>query len=212
VNQRIFTVIIVLALSFGFQFWSNAAASTPERESLESFPKQAGSWKMTGEQTIDPETAAVLKADDYMLRHYRAPTGRPVEFFIAYYRTQKAGESMHSPRNCLPGAGWEIVSSDEVRLAENGPEAIQINRYIIEKGRERALMLFWYQAIGRVIASEYWGKFYLVWDAARTRRRDGAIVRLVVPVAQDSDGMAELKSGLDLAEAARPLLPRYVPN
>jgi len=212
VNQRIFTVIIVLALSFGFQFWSNAAASTPERESLESFPKQAGSWKMTGEKTIDPETAAVLKADDYMLRLYRAQTGRQVEFFIAYYRTQKAGESMHSPRNCLPGGGWEIVSSDEVRLTENGPEAIQINRFIIENGRERALMLYWYQAICRVIASEYWGKFYLVWDAARTGRRDGAIVRLVVPVAKGSDGMAELKSGLDLAEAARPLLPRYVPN
>ena len=211
-NQRIFIVVIVLALSFGFQFWSNAAASTPERESLEKFPKQAGAWQMTGEQTIDPETAAVLKADDYMLRLYRAPTGRQVELFIAYYQTQQAGESMHSPRNCLPGAGWEIVSSDEVRLAQNGPEAIQINRYIIENGRQRALMLYWYQAIGRVIASEYWGKFYLVWDAARTGRRDGAIVRLVVPVPQDSDGMAELKSGLDLAEAARPLLPRYVPN
>lgn len=211
-NQRIFTVIIVLALSFGFQFWSNAAASTPEREPLESFPRQAGSWKMTREKTIDPDIAAVLKADDYMLRHYRAPTGRQVEFFIAYYRTQKAGESMHSPRNCLPGSGWEIVSSDEVRLTENGPETIQINRFIIENGRERALMLYWYQAIGRVVASEYWGKFYLVWDAVRTGRRDGAIVRLVVPLAQGSDGMAELKSGLDMAEAARPLLPRYVPN
>ena len=211
-NQRIFIVTIVLALSFGFQLWSHAAASTPERESLGSFPKQAGSWKMTGEKTIDPETAAVLKADDYMLRLYRAPTGRQVELFVAYYGTQQAGESMHSPRNCLPGSGWEIVSSDNVRLADNGLEAIQINRFIIENGRQRALMLYWYQAIGRVIASEYWGKFYLVWDAVRTGRRDGAIVRVLVPVPQGSDGIAELKSGLDLAEAARPLLPRYVPN
>src|SRR6185312_3812618 len=91
------------------------------------------------------------------------------------------GESMHSPKNCLPGAGWEPIQSDLVPLPAAGP-GVEVNRYVVEKEGDRDLVLYWYQAQGRIIAREYWGKLYLVWDAMRQGRRDGAIVRVLVPM------------------------------
>ena len=87
-----------------------------------------------------------------------------------------------------------------------------INRYLIEKNGAKSLVLYWYQANGRVIASEYWGKIFLVWDSLRTGRRDGAIVRFVVPIRKGSDGNAELQTALDMARNTVPFLPKYVPD
>ena len=168
---------------------------------------------MVGETKIDDDTADVLKADDYVMRAYRDEKGQQVDLFIAYYKMQKAGDSMLSPKNCLPGAGWGIVQSSEVAMrAEDPAHPIMINRYLIEKNGAKSLVLYWYQANGRVIASEYWGKIYLVLDALRTGRRDGAIVRFVVPIRKGSDGRAELQSGLDMARNTVPFLPKYVPD
>jgi EpsI family protein len=212
-NRRVLAVTITLVLSFGLRVWLSATPLSPKRESLAAFPKQAGPWTMVGETRIDDATADVLKADDYVMRAYRDEKEQQVDLFIAYYQTQKAGDSMHSPKNCLPGAGWGIVESNEVAMsAENPAHPIMINRYLIEKNGAKSLVLYWYQANGRVIASEYWGKIYLVLDALRTGRRDGAIVRFVVPIRKGSDGRAELQSGLDMARNTVPFLPRYVPD
>jgi EpsI family protein len=212
-NRRVLVVTITLVLSFGLRVWLSATPLSPTRESLAAFPKQTGPWTMIGETKIDDATAEVLKADDYVMRAYRDEKGHQVDLFIAYYTTQKAGDSMHSPKNCLPGAGWGIVESNEVAMsAENLAHPIMINRYLIEKNGTKSLVLYWYQANGRVIASEYWGKVFLVLDALRTGRRDGAIVRFVVPIRKGSDGKAELQSGLDMARNTMPLLPRYVPD
>jgi len=212
-NRKILVVTVTLVLSFGLRVWLSAAPFSPKRESLAAFPKQAGPWTMVGETKIDADTADVLKADDYVMRAYRDEKGQQVDLFIAYYQTQKSGDSMHSPKNCLPGAGWGIVESNEVAMsAENPAHPILINRYLIEKNGAKSLVLYWYQANGRVIASEYWGKIYLVLDALRTGRRDGAIVRFVVPIRKGSDGRAELQSGLDMARNTAPFLPKYVPD
>ena len=212
-NYRRVLVTMTLILSFGLRVWLSGAPVAPKREGLGNFPKQAGAWTMVQENSLDDETSRVLEADDYVLRNYREESGRQVELFIAYYKTQKAGESMHSPKNCLPGSGWEIVSTEEVALrADDQAHPVMINRYTIQKDAEKALVLYWYQASGRVIASEYWGKIYLVLDALRTGRRDGAIVRIVVPIRKGGDGDAELQSGLEMARSTIPLLPKYVPN
>jgi EpsI family protein len=212
-NRRVLVVTVTLVLSFGLRVWLSAAPISPQRESLAAFPKQAGPWTMAKETAIDDATAGVLKADDYVIRAYRDEKGQQVELFIAYYKTQKAGDSMHSPKNCLPGSGWGIIESNEVPMrAESSVHPVMINRYLIEKNGAKSLVLYWYQANGRVIASEYWGKIFLVWDALRTGRRDGAIVRFVVPIRKGSDGKAELQSGLDLARTTMPLLPTYVPD
>ena len=211
-NRRGLVVTVTLVLSFGLRIWLTAVPETPRRDSLDNFPKQAGPWTMVREDVLDSATSDVLNADDYVLRRYRNESGEQVDLFIAYYKTQRAGESMHSPKNCLPGAGWSIVKSDEVPLRDDPAHPVMINRYLIENNAQRALVLYWYQASGRVIANEYWGKVYLVLDALRTGRRDGAIVRFVVPIRKGSDGNSELKSGLAMARSTLSFLPTYLPN
>jgi EpsI family protein len=210
-NLRIALVTVTLVLSFALRGWLSAAADPPHRENLANFPQDAGTWTMVSEEVLDEETAGVLKADDYVVRRYES-AGQPVDLFVAYYQTQKAGESMHSPKNCLPGAGWEITSTQQVALLEDSADPLMINKYVIEKNGQKVWMLYWYQASGRVIASEYWGKVYLVLDALRTGRRDGGIVRLTIPIRRNSDGSEELKVGLDMARTVMPLLSKYLPG
>ena len=213
-TKRIFIVSILLVLTFGVRMWVSAAPAPPPRENLAGFPKQLGDWKMTGEETLDEPIQGVLKADDYVLRRYMDSKGNGVDFFVAYYKTQRAGESMHSPKNCLPGWGWQIVSMEQVPLDPGNKEhPTLINRYLIEKDGERSAVFYWYQANGRVIASEYWGKIYLVWDALRSGRRDGSIVRFVVSLPKGGRADAKLMdAALDLARTSAPLLPKYLPD
>jgi EpsI family protein len=121
---------------------------------------------------------------------------------------------MHSPLNCLPGAGWSPVSFRrmDIDVPANGSveRRINVNRYVIEKGVDRQLVLYWYQAHGRVVASEYWGKFYLVLDAIRTNRTDGALVRIVAPIRSSEDD-AEAQA-VAFAQALFPLLGKYLPS
>jgi EpsI family protein len=125
---------------------------------------------------------------------------------------------MHSPLNCLPGAGWEPVSKAPLSVAVPGasPDApdpeIVINRYVIQKGIDRELVLYWYQSHGRVVASEYWGKFYLVRDAVRLNRTDGALVRVIAPiVGDDGEGRAEA-TAVQFIQTLFPALSGYLPD
>jgi EpsI family protein len=213
-TNRIFLVAGFLLLTITLKAWLNTTPPVPLRKSLAEFPETIGSWKMTSSARLSEDVSGVLKADDYMLRKYQnTADGSAVDMFVAYYKSQAAGESMHSPKNCLPGSGWTPVLNDRVFLKKDDQgRPIEINRYVIENGGERALVLYWYQANGRVIASEYWGKFYLVWDALHTRRRDGAIIRLLVPLRRGDDSQKPLESALEFARAASNDLPAFLPN
>lgn len=212
-TRRIIIVSLTLVFSFGLKTWVNATPPAPSRESLKGFPREIAEFRGGADEILDDRIGGVLKADDYILRSYRASHGPQVEFFTAYYKTQKAGESMHSPKNCLPGWGWQIIKTDEVPLRPDDPaHPTMINRYLIEKDGDKALVLYWYQANGRVIASEYWGKIYLVMDALRSGRRDGAIVRFVVGIPKGSNGDAEFDAAMKMARAVAPILPKYLPD
>jgi EpsI family protein len=212
-NRRLLTISAVLLLTFGARLWVSAAPVVPSRRSFSEFPKQIQGWNQFREDVITDDINGVLKADDYTLRSYRRGDGAAVDFFIAYYKIQKAGESMHSPRNCLPGWGYAILKNDEVELGRNATgKATMVNRYIVEKNGQRQLVLYWYQENGRVVANEYWGKIYLVWDALRTGRRDGAIVRFVSPIRKGQDVDAAMIPALELARAVAPELPRFLPD
>lgn len=213
-TNRIVIVAAFLFLTISVRAWLNTAPPVPLRQPLVNFPASLGDWKMTSSAQLSDDVSGVLKADDYMLRRYQqASTGNTVDMFVAYYKTQAAGESMHSPKNCLPGSGWTPIVNDRVVL-KNDPEGkpVEVNRYVIQNGADKALVLYWYQANGRTIASEYWGKFYLVWDAMKTRRRDGAIVRLLVPLRRDEDSQKSLASALQFARLAGADLPKFLPN
>jgi EpsI family protein len=155
--------------------------------------------------------------DEYMNRLYSAPGRQPVGLYVGYYQSQREGDTMHSPLNCLPGAGWLPISQKrtEIRVTdEHGPRTVLVNSFVIEKGLDRQVVLYWYQSHGRVVASEYWGKIYTVVDAVRLNRSDGALVRLVTPIpssAPDAQEAAEA-SAIAFAQAIFPQLGRYLPS
>jgi len=122
---------------------------------METFPSQLGAWTMVENRTLPPSLLEVLRLDSYISRFYRDPSGEEVELFVAYYRSQRAGENMHSPQNCLPGSGWQPIMTDRIAADLGTGRTEIVNRYLVEKDGKRALVLYWYQAHGRLIANEY---------------------------------------------------------
>jgi EpsI family protein len=168
---------------------------------------------MVAEVSVAGRLEGVLGADDYILRTYRNGAGQTADLFVAYYKAQTAGVGPHSPKNCLPGSGWEPIESDRIELGrDRAGRPIEVNHYVVEKSRERALVLYWFQARGRVVANEYWGLSYLIWDAFRRGRRDGALVRITVPMRVQDEASVSLKAGLDLARTSLPQLSPFLPD
>ena len=199
---------------------TSRAEAVPIRESLATCPVNLSAWKGQQAADFDAKTLAVLGVDEYLNRVYVSKDGRPVGVYIGYYGSQREGDTMHSPLNCLPGAGWTPVSFDRIRIpvdatppagqASVADGAIRVNRYVIEKGLDRQVVLYWYQSHGRVVASEYWGKIYLVIDAMRTNRTDGALVRIVAPIITTEE--AAEQDAVSFARVLYPLLGRYLPS
>jgi EpsI family protein len=148
----------------------------PLAQPLTSIPTQIDGWSGTSGVDLSEEVQGVLKATSFLSRVYQRP-GSAVELFIAFYAEQRAGESMHSPRVCLPGNGWEIggYGSEEVPV---GDQRYTINRYIVEKGLERMTVLYWYQSRSGIVASEYAGKVLLIRNTIMNGATSGSIVRL----------------------------------
>ena len=143
------------------------------------------------EGVIDQDTRNILKADDLMSRFYTSPEGG-AELFIAYFKTQRQGQSPHSPKNCLPGSGWQTVRKKRGASTFRWRAArININRYVVIKGEAQSVVYYWYQSQGRVIADEFAAKFYLVSDSIRHHRSDTALVRVVVPIRGSATQQAE---------------------
>jgi EpsI family protein len=154
----------------------------PEAPLLKEFQSSIGPWQVIREPEIETEVQELLKADATLNRDYQSPEGM-ISLFAAFYRTQRAGVTPHSPKVCLPGTGWIQESSHIVSLqvpGEAGP--IPVNRYVVSHGEDRALVLYWYQGAHRVVASEYLSKLYLMVDALRYRRSDVALVRVTAPL------------------------------
>ncbi len=208
-----FVLLLVLILMGGLlvNAWQYLGEAHIERKELKDFPKQVGTWQQTGgDQIFDKQTMSVLRASDYVMRDYRNDRGDIGNFYVGYYATQRDGASYHSPLNCLPGSGWEMTSPATITIAPAGQTPFQANRYIIQNGSTRELLVYWYQGRGRNIASEYWGKIYTVVDSVRMRRSDGAMVRVIVPIRTSET--AALEVAASLAGAAATPLSEFVPN
>jgi EpsI family protein len=205
-------VVVLLAATAGFMHIRRHAEVVPQADSLDTFPMQLAEWQGR-EVVIESETREVLGPAELLSRVYARSQAEPyIDFFIAYFPSQRTGDTIHSPKNCLPGSGWTPMESTEVVLPAPGMRPVHANRYIIAKGAERQLVLYWYQAHGRAVASEYWAKFYLVADAMRTNRTDGALVRIVTPlVAGEPLESAEARA-VQFAQQILPSLNRYIPD
>jgi EpsI family protein len=184
--------------------------SVPPRAPLAELPEQLGGWRRMETQTLDAQTLEVLKPDDYLSRTYTNERGVAAFLFIGYYASQRSGQTYHSPQNCLPGAGWAMLGHERLGAGALGRSG-EINHYLIGKGGERMLTLYWYHGRGRVVASEYWGKVYTVADAVSRSRTDGALVRVMLPVTEGEEPRA-LSEGLDFVHRLMPELGRHIPD
>jgi EpsI family protein len=205
--------LVVVALLCGTALLLGArdrAELVPPRRPLSAFPKDIGEWR--GEDVaIDEQVKEVLGDGEFLLRFYRAPGQPYIDFFLAYFPTQRTGSTIHSPQNCLPGSGWLPVDFRHIEIVHGGKKAV-VNRYVIAKGLDRQLVIYWYQSNGRIVASEYWAKFFLVADSIRRNRSDGALVRVVTPVARHEDLDSAEKRAVGFALELLPQLDGFVPR
>jgi exosortase D (VPLPA-CTERM-specific) len=183
---------------------------------LRALPLHVGPWQGRDTPPFDAKLVATLGVDDYVSRGYTAPGAPWVGLYVGYYQSQRQGQTIHSPLNCMPGAGWEPVGRGRVTVrapADGGQAApVEISRLIVQKGLDRQLVLYWYQAHGRIVASEYWGKIYTVVDAIRLNRSDGAFVRVVVPISSreaDAEPTAE-RAALAFVTRILPVLTTHL--
>jgi len=186
---KILTVLLIAqgSLFYGLSRNEPAIVARP----LNGIPSELGVWRMVREIPMDQDLKATLRADDYLTRDYVGPDGRVVNLFVAFFKSQRAGQTPHSPKNCLPGAGWVWSVSDVIPVSIAGRAApIEVNRYIVSKGEDKAVVLYWYQSRDRVVASEFRAAAFTAWDALRYNHTDTALVRVVVPIAGNRDQAA----------------------
>ncbi len=213
-ESKHFWALVLLLVVGGLvvNFWEVAGEAHVERQPLQAFPAQIGDWQQKGpDARFGADVEAILRADDYVQRDYALPDGHIASLYIGYYATQRTGATYHSPLNCLPGSGWTLgeAATVEVRPAGGGAP-FSANRYVIEHGDARMLMLYWYQGRGRAVASEYVDKAYTVFDSIRLRRSDGAMVRVLVPFRGSEQEAAE--TAAQFAAHVAPQLSAYVPD
>jgi len=207
-----FGMVLVLILVAGIlvNAWSYLGEAHVDRKALKDFPQSIGRWQRTGaDQVIDDETMKILRASDYLRRDFRNSDGQTANLYVGYYATQRDGATYHSPLNCLPGSGWTLSEPGKATIALPDGTSFVANKYVIQTGDYKSLMIYWYQGRGRNVASEYWGKIYTVFDSVRLRRSDGALVRVTVPIG-NSEARAE-KTAIEFASAASAALPQFVP-
>ncbi len=203
---------VILASALFLQERSRAEIFPP-RTPLRQFPAEFGAWSGT-DVPMDKNSLEVLGHGDFLLRSYHNhQQDEPnVDLFIAYFPSQRTGDTIHSPKHCLPGAGWTPVVSTRLQLAIPGHAPFPANRYIIAKGDDRRLVLYWYWAHDRGVASEYWAKYYLIADSIKMNRSDGALVRIMTPMLASETAAAAEQRLLPFARYIVPLLNNYIPR
>jgi EpsI family protein len=210
-RELLVSVVILVVAGFLLGFISHGE-EVPLRRNFTDFPLYIGSW--TGKELgLETEILRKLKVDDYLIRQYWDGQGRSIGLYVGYYKSMRQGATYHSPKNCLPGSGWYFVKTDKARLdiVDRYGKPVEINKFVVQKGLDRQLVLYWYQDRGRIITSEYWAKIYMVLDAILKNRTDGAFVRITVPFTGDSEEEA-FERGSAFVKEIFPLLQAYLPS
>jgi EpsI family protein len=207
--------LLVLMLSVGVLAvhpWRQGQAKAGvSRRALKELPSRVGDWQKIGmDQRFDAAAEQVLNSDDYILRNYELPQGEKVSLFVGYYENLELSSNWHSPTVCLPGSGWNISQQTEAEIPVGDASKFAANTYLIQKGSERLVMLYWFQGRGRFTSGNFWNKVYSTFDGLRRRRADGAIVRVLVPV--DKTVNESLTTAKSFAAQIAPNLSPYVPQ
>ena len=209
-HTLIASVIMILTM-VSLNYISHAEIINPNKP-FSTFPKQIGEWKGV-ESRFDQEIYDVLGVDDSILSNYSTSDGRHVQLYIGFYQSQKEGDLIHSPKNCMPGGGWNIVQTSLVEIPMQNTDSGKAKtiKLILQNGSQKQVVLYWYQSRGRIISSEYLQKIYLVIDAITRHRTDGSFVRLIAPVTNGDEEKA-LNTLKDFATQLMPILTEYIPS
>ena len=207
----IVSAVLLLGAILTIHFRSSGEA-VQNRKPFSSFPAIVGSWKGQDETILGPDTLNMLKMSDYLMRRYVDADGRNMWLYIGYWQSQRRGSGdIHSPKNCLPGGGWEPIEASRLDIPVAGhSRPISVNRYLIQKDNQMQVIIYWFQARGTIVAGELSAKIELVRGAILHNRTDGALVRLSSPV---NEGVDQTTGYLiQYVQALYPLLPEYLPE
>jgi EpsI family protein len=186
-SKLVWRGLLVASVMIGAHAYASALSArsvAPAHRALRTVPFDIGPWRGQDQPAFDSETLRILRADDYMNRMYVDAAGYVAGLYVAFYASQRSGESIHSPLHCLPGTGWRPLSTTRTTIATaHGP--VRVNRLLVEKASARQLVLYWFEGRGRSVASEFENRRLLVWDALRRGRSEGALVRITTPVGSD---------------------------
>jgi len=212
-HWRFAVTVALLAATAIFLQARGRTETFPSREPLASLPYQLGPWAGT-DVPMQQDVLEIPGPGDFLQRFYEnTSVSQPyVDFFLAYFPTQRTGDTIHSPKHCLPGAGWLPTESSRISISFPGRASFEANRYVIAKGDERQVVLYWYWAHDRALASEYWAKFYLVADSIRLNRSDGSLVRVITPLPRGETVEAAQQRLLSFTRNVVPQLDRYIPR
>ncbi len=217
---RLVVLTTTFVLAIGLIARATRSEPVPIRQSFATFPNEIAGWEGRPGQPFDKKILAVLGVDEYLNLTFWKTAALPIGLYVGYYQSQREGDTMHSPMNCLPGAGWQPESKGTLTIpvsltrAVGAPRRdITVNRYVIRKGTDRQLVVYWYQSHDRVVASEYRSKIYMVLDALRTNRTDAALVRVITPVADEPAGDAAAEArAVEFVKGMVPVLHDYLPS
>jgi EpsI family protein len=206
--------LLIAVLLFGgifINWFEGRGEAVAERRPLAELPVQLGEWRQKGNDIrFSEDVEGVLRTTDYTMREYLTPTGRIANIYVGYYASQRTGATYHSPQNCLPGAGWVMTEPEKIEITTSGGETFLANRYVIENGIYKEVMIYWYQGRGHREASEYRDKINTVWDSVWKRRTDGAIVRVMTSVGDKERDAVEAAADLSARLAGK--LNEFVPE
>jgi EpsI family protein len=213
---RLLVTSALLLAGAGYVAHAMEEERVPARDSLTHLPLRLAGWEGRDAPAFDPKIVQVLGVDEYVNRLYVDRNSTVMSLYVGFYESQRQGDTMHSPLNCLPGAGWQAVRQDRVTLhvrgADGAPVAVTVNQFVIQKGLSRQMVLYWYQSHGRVIASEYTSKLYMVYDAMRLNRTDGAMVRVITPIRDRGEEAAAAGLANAFVQQIFPSLSRLLPS
>jgi len=210
-NWRTWSPAAVMGMGAALVMGIGTPQGAALRRPLATLPDSMGSYT-SEDRVLDPQELAANGASAYLLRFFMdASGGNAFSVYVGYYAHQRNGKTIHSPKNCLPGSGWEPLAAD-IRLVEVEGATVPINRYVLAQGGQRALVYYWYQGRGRVAASEYQVKWELLRDAALKARSEEAMVRIVIPLGSPEEDTAADDLATDTVRRLVPTLDGVLPT
>ena len=207
------SVALLVPVAFASTFMMERVEVAPARAMFVDFPMKFDGWRGSA-LSLEKQYIDALRFDDYVLADYRFTDGQPVNLYVAYYLSQRKGQSAHSPQSCLPGGGWEISSihSLDLPVSSGMVRPLHVNRALIQKDNQKQIVLYWFKQRDRIISNEYLVKLFLLWDGVSRGRTDGALVRIASLVGPGETEDIVDQRLLRFISTIEPELNRYVPD